>query len=160
MTARGFANPGTYEYYANSKRSNQQVWDQVRCNCYDGAEMIVEIGQMLGLGGNLVHGSWKGEGHMGAMVAGKLYDMTQFQKRGVFRGTPGVVFGSNEKSHSSKRSSGPNPKNPRSSHITIYVTNDLSNARIYGIDDLDNHIKETTERTFYELNSADDAVGY
>lgn len=160
LTARGFANPGTYEYYANSKRSNQQVWDQVSCNCYDGAEMIVEIGQMLGLGGNLVHGSWKGEGHMGAMVAGKLYDMTQFQKRGVFRGTPGVVFGSNEKSHSSKRSSGPNPKNPRSSHIYIYVTNDLSNARIYGIDDLDNHIKETTERTFYELNSADDAVGY
>ena len=160
LTARGFANPGTYEYYANSKRSNQQVWDQVRCNCYDGAEMIVEIGQMLGLGGNLVHGSWKGEGHMGAMVAGKLYDMTQFQKRGVFRGTPGVVFGSNEKPHSSKRISGPNPKDPKSKSIHIYVTNDLSNARIYGIDDLDNHIKETTERTFYELNSADDAVGY
>lgn len=160
LTARGFSNPGTYEYYANSKRSNQQVWDQVRCNCYDGAEMIVEIGQMLGLGGNLVHGSWKGEGHMGAMVAGKLYDMTQFQKRGVFRGTPGVVFGSNEKPHSSRRISGPNPKNPKDRNVNIYVTNDLSNARIYGIDDLDNHIKETSERTFYELNSENGALGY
>lgn len=161
LTARGFANPGTYEYYANSKRSNQQVWDQVRCNCYDGAEMIVEIGQMLGLGGSLVHGSWKGEGHMGAMVAGKLYDMTQFQKRGVFRGTPGVVFGSNEKSHSSKRVSGPNGSNSKKGDVTIFnVNNDFSNARIYGIDDLDNHIKETTKETFYELNSPDNAVGY
>lgn len=154
LTARGFANPGTYEYYANSKRSNQQVWDQVRCNCYDGAEMIVEIGQMLGLSGHLVHGSWKGEGHMGAVVGGKLYDMTQFQKCGVFRGTSGVSFGTN--GSSGARGSGDEPKKT----INIYVTNDLSNARIYGIDDLDNHIKRTTKETFYELNSPDGAIGY
>ena len=98
---------------------------------------------------------------MGAMVAGKLYDMTQFQKRGVFRGTPGVVFGSNEKSHSSKRVSGPNGSNSKKGDVTIFnVNNDFSNARIYGIDDLDNHIKETTKETFYELNSPDNAVGY
>ncbi len=154
LTARGFNNPGTYEYYANSKRSNQQVWDQVRCNCYDGAEMIVEIGQMMGLSGHLVHGSWKGEGHMGAVVGGKLYDMTQFQKRGVFRGTSGVSFGTN--GSSGARGSGDEPKKI----VNIYVTNDLSNSRIYGIDDLDNHIKRTTEETFYELNSPDGAIGY
>lgn len=116
--------------------------------------MIVEIGQMMGLSGHLVHGSWKGEGHMGAVVGGKLYDMTQFQKRGVFRGTSGVSFGTN--GSSGARGSGDEPKKI----VNIYVTNDLSNSRIYGIDDLDNHIKRTTEETFYELNSPDGAIGY
>ena len=153
LTARGFANPSTYEYYANSKRSNQQVWDQVRCNCYDGAEMIVEIGQMLGLSGHLVHGSWKGEGHMGAVVGGKLYDMTQFQKRGVFRGTSGVSFGT-----SGRGGAGSNNYNNKTTNLNVNV--DLSNARIYGIDDLDNHIKRATEETYYELHSPDGAVGF
>ncbi|MCR5026042.1 MAG: phage tail protein [Methanobrevibacter sp.] len=95
LTARGFNNPGTYEFYYNSKRSNQQVWDQVRCNCFDGAEMILEIGRMLGMSGHMVHGSWNGIGHVAAMINGQIYDMTQFQKRGgIFRGGSGVSFGS------------------------------------------------------------------
>lgn len=79
LTARGFQNPGTYEFYYNSKYSNQQVWDQVRCNCFDGAEMIIEIASMLGLSGHMIHGSWNGIGHVAAMVNGQIYDMTQFQ---------------------------------------------------------------------------------
>lgn len=95
LTARGFNNPGTYEFYYNSQRSNQQVWDQVRCNCFDGAEMILEIGRMLGMSGHMVHGSWNGIGHVAAMINGQIYDMTQFQKRGgIFRGGSGVSFGS------------------------------------------------------------------
>ena len=95
LTARGFQNPGTYEFYYNSKYSNQQVWDQVRCNCVDGAEMILEIASMLGLSGHTVHGSWNGIGHVAASIGGKIYDMTQFQKRGgIFRGGSGVSFGS------------------------------------------------------------------
>ena len=79
----------------NSKYSNQQVWDQVRCNCFDGAEMIIEIASMLGLSGHMIHGSWNGIGHVAAMVNGQIYDMTQFQKRGgIFRGGSGVSFGS------------------------------------------------------------------
>ena len=93
LTARGFQNPGTYEFYYNSKYSNQQVWDQVRCNCFDGAEMIIEIASMLGLSGHMIHGSWNGIGHVAAMVNGQIYDMTQFQKRGgIFRGGSGVSF--------------------------------------------------------------------
>lgn len=95
LTARGFQNPGTYEFYYNSRYSNQQVWDQVRCNCFDGAEMIIEIASMLGLSGHMIHGSWNGIGHVAAMVNGQIYDMTQFQKRGgIFRGGSGVSFGS------------------------------------------------------------------
>lgn len=103
LTARGFQNPGTYEFYYNSKYSNQQVWDQVRCNCFDGAEMILEIASMLGLSGHMIHGSWNGIGHVAAMVNGQIYDMTQFQKRGgIFRGGSGVSFGSASPGGSSK----------------------------------------------------------
>lgn len=103
LTARGFQNPGTYEFYYNSKYSNQQVWDQVRCNCFDGAEMIIEIASMLGLSGHMIHGSWNGIGHVAAMVNGQIYDMTQFQKRGgIFRGGSGVSFGSASPGGSSK----------------------------------------------------------
>lgn len=103
LTARGFQNPGTYEFYYNSRYSNQQVWDQVRCNCFDGAEMIIEIASMLGLSGHMIHGSWNGIGHVAAMVNGQIYDMTQFQKRGgIFRGGSGVSFGSASPGGSSK----------------------------------------------------------
>lgn len=103
LTARGFQNPGTYEFYYNSRYSNQQVWDQVRCNCYDGAEMIIEIASMLGLSGHMIHGSWGGIGHVAAMVNGQIYDMTQFQKRGgIFRGGSGVSFGTSSTGGSSK----------------------------------------------------------
>ena len=103
LTARGFQNPGTYEFYYNSKYSNQQVWDQVRCNCFDGAEMIIEIASMLGLSGHMIHGSWNGIGHVAAMINGQIYDMTQFQKRGgIFRGGSGVSFGSASPGGSSK----------------------------------------------------------
>lgn len=103
LTARGFQNPGTYEFYYNSRYSNQQVWDQVRCNCFDGAEMIIEIASMLGLSGHMIHGSWNGIGHVAAMINGQIYDMTQFQKRGgIFRGGSGVSFGSASPGGSSK----------------------------------------------------------
>ena len=90
---------------------------------------------------------------MGAVVGGKLYDMTQFQKRGVFRGTSGVSFGT-----SGRGGAGSNNYNNKTTNLNVNV--DLSNARIYGIDDLDNHIKRATEETYYELHSPDGAVGF
>ena len=152
LTAQGFRNPNSYEYYANSMKTNQETWDSGKANCYDGAELILGLGQMFGLSGHLVHGSWNGSGHAAAIVGGKLYDMTQFQKRGVFRGTQGVSFGS-----------GGGQSYGNTNHvknITLHIYNDLSNSRIYGIDDLDNHIRNTTEETVYSLHSTDGAVGY
>lgn len=156
LTARGFANPGTYEYYANSKRSNQQVWDQVRCNCYDGAEMIVEIGRMLGLSGNLVHGSWKGEGHMAAMVAGKLYDMTQFQKRGVFRGTKGVSFGTHGNG-SSRGSRYDHRQGNVDKSMNIHIH--MDNSKIYGMDDFKDKVEKVAEDVFIKYHDEDPAIG-
>ena len=163
LTTRGFANPGTYEYYANSKYSNQEVWDGLHCNCYDGAEMIAEIGQMLGLGGSIVHGSWKGEGHMGAMVAGQLYDMTQFQKHGVFRGTPGVSFGPSQIKTSSvhKEQYGQladTQDNDSNKNQTV-INFDFTGATIYGEEGLIEKIKDAAVKVFYQEQGTNPNTG-
>lgn len=163
LTARGFNNPGSYDFYWNSQKTNQQVWDSVSCNCYDGAEMILEIANMLGLSGSIVNGSWNGIGHSAAMIGGKLYDMTQFQKHGVFRGTQGVVFGTN--SGTSRHSAGRANSNNYSDNQTVVkhettVHVDLSNSNIYGIDDLDEHIDKGVRKTIIELHGKNLATGY
>ena len=154
LTEQGFRSPSSYQFYPNSMKTTQEAWDSGKANCFDGARVILALASMFGLKGHMVTGTWNGTGHSGAMIGGKLYDMTQFQRRGVFRGTSGVHFGS-----SAQRTYGVG-KQETNKTVNINITNDLSNARIYGIDDLDNHIKQTTEKTFYELNSVDGAIGY
>lgn len=156
LTSQGFRSPSSYEYYPNNRKTTQETWDSGKSNCFDGAMLIASLGSMFGLKSRLIFGTYNGQGHTGAMVGGKLYDMTQFQKRGVFRGTRGVHFGSSGKRNSDKYGSSSYNKK----EININVTNDLSNATIYGIDDLDKHIEEATEKTFYKLNSPDMARGY
>jgi hypothetical protein len=41
----------------------------------------------------MIHGQWGNVGHMAALVNGVIFDTTQRQNRGVWRGTPGVSFG-------------------------------------------------------------------
>lgn len=162
LTARGFRNPGTYSYYANSMKSNQQVWDSLSCNCYDGAEVIAEIGQMLGLGGTLVHGSWKGEGHMAAMVAGKIYDMTQFQKHGVFRGTPGVVFGPSRQSKVQRNTYGNTGTNGNRESINtgnVTVNIDMSNTTVYGDDSFIDRMKQMITDEIYKAQMVNRSTG-
>lgn len=160
LTARGFNDPSTYEFYYNSRKSNQQVWDSKGCNCYDGAEMILEIASMLGLKGSLVNGHWGGIGHSAALIGGKIYDMTQFQKHSVFRGTKGVVFGTN--SGTKRYTSGSGRVTNESQTVVenkTVVNVDLSNARIYGIDDLDEHIDKAIRKSVVKLHSRNPATG-
>ena len=167
LTDRGFR--GGYEFYWNSKKSNQQVWDSQRCNCYDGAELIIEIARDMGLtNASLIHGSWKGLGHMGALIGGKLYDMTQFQNYGVFRGTSGVSFGgvAGEPNRgkrirwnrvagkgSSGNSSTTNNNNKKELHITI------TGNTFIGEKDFAKKIREISEDVFYDNMSVNPALG-
>lgn len=140
-----------YEYYANGKRSNQQVWNDHLCNCWDGAELLVELGKEMGFSASMVHGDWKGEGHMGAMINGKLFDMTQFSKHGVWRGTPGVHFGSSP----SRRHYGGNDSKTVKDEKTVNVHVHMENSVIYGVDDLDKRIKDSANEvalSYLEIN--------
>lgn len=82
-----------YSFYYDSRMSPAQAFHGSSFNCYDGAQMVVAIAQMMDKSAYMVHGSWNGIGHMGAMVDGKLFDTTQRTNRGVWRGSSGVHFG-------------------------------------------------------------------
>ena len=150
LTARGFRSPSSYQFYPNSQKTVGETWNDGAANCFDGAKLILGLGQMFGLRGHMVLGSYNGMGHAAAMVGGKLYDMTQFQKHGRFRGTNGVYFGSQNT----------NSYGPTNNDRRIIVNVDLSDSTIYGVDDLDNRIKSTSEKVYYDLNSPDKARGY
>ena len=150
LTARGFRSPSSYQFYPNSQKTVGETWNDGAANCFDGAKLILGLGQMFGLRGHMVLGSYNGMGHAAAMVGGKLYDMTQFQKHGRFRGTQGVYFGSHDT----------NSYGPTNNANNINVNVDLSNSVIYGIDDLNTQIKQGAEQVYYELNSPDKARGY
>lgn len=152
LTLQGFRNPNSYEFYPNSQKTVPETWNSGRSNCFDGAELILSLGKLFGLSGHLVTGTYNGMGHAAAVVGGKLYDMTQFQKRGVFRGSSGVSFGSGNGAYYGTR----NYNNQR--EINVHV--DLSNSVIYGMDDFDRRVKKSAEETFYKLNDTDDAIGY
>lgn len=164
LNARGFR--GTYQFYFNSKRSNQQVWDDVRCNCFDGAELIMEIARDMGLGDvSMVHGSYNGIRHVAAKVGGKIYDMTQFQNRGVFRGVQGVSFGgAGYQGRSIKWS--PNNRyagnttnttnNKRVNKVEVVITGNT----FIGDKDFRNQMKDVAEDVFYDKMSDNPCIGY
>lgn len=164
LNARGFR--GTYEFYFNSKRSNQQVWDDVRCNCYDGAELIMEIARDMGLGNvGMLHGDWKGIRHVCATVGGKVFDMTQFQNYGVFRGTPGVNFGGAgytgraiKWGRSGKFAGSPSntTTNNRNNKVEIHINGNT----FIGIDEYKKEMETIAEDVFYNKMSDNPCIGY
>lgn len=180
LTARGFRNPSSYDFYWNSQRSNQQVWDSVSCNCCDGAELIVEIAKDMGLNNaTTIHGHWGSLGHVGAKVGGKVYDMTQFQHRGIFRGHPSVSWGGSYNGNPALLGAGkPNKGKPirwgsvkKSYGTGGNTTNNKSSINItvtgntfIGEKDYKNKIrqisKNAAEEVFYEMHGSDGAVGY
>ena len=180
LSARGFRNPSSYDFYWNSQKSNQQVWDSVSCNCCDGAELIVEIAKDMGLNNaTTIHGHWGSLGHVGAKVGGKVYDMTQFQHRGIFRGHPSVSWGGSYNGNpallgagkpnkgkpirwgsvrKSYGSGGNTTNNKRSINITV------TGNTFIGENDYKNKIRQISEsaaeEVFYKMNSPNSAVGY
>lgn len=161
LTTRGFRNPGSYSYYSDSMKSNQETWDSVSCNCYDGAEMIAEIGRMLVGNGSIVHGSWNGEGHMAAMVNGQIFDMTQFQKHGVFRGTTGVSFGpspSNTSSVTRNYGRGTNSVTPHPAETTVININ-FDGATINGEADFAEKMEAIARKIFYKEQGVNPNTG-
>lgn len=163
-TEKGFRNPDSYQLYFNSKKSNQEVWDSVRCNCYDGAEMILAIANMLGLSGHLINGHWGSIAHTGAMVNGKLFDMTQFQKRGVWRGTSGVNFAGSpdtgkrikwSSAGKGKLVSGGTTNNSNSNVVHVTITGNT----FIGEKDYKKQMKSIAEDVFYDNMSINPCTG-
>lgn len=82
-----------YDFYYNGRYSNAEALARGAFNCWDGAEILVALANAMGLPAEMIHGRWGNVGHMAAKVGGVVFDTTQRQNRGVWRGTPGVSFG-------------------------------------------------------------------
>lgn len=181
LGARGFNDPSTYSFYWNSQKSNQQVWDSVSCNCCDGAELIVEIAKDMGLNdAYTVNGHWGSLGHVAAKVGGKIYDMTQFQHGGSFRGHPKVSFNGSYNGNPTLLNAGKANKgkalkwgsvrkryggtsnniNKNKKIINLTVTgNTFLSERDYE-NKIKNISKRVAEDVFYEVHSNSDVLGY
>jgi Transglutaminase-like enzymes, putative cysteine proteases len=84
--------PTSYDFYYNGRYGNLEALQRGRFNCWDGAEIMVGLANAMGIPAHMIHGRWGNIGHMAAMVGGKIFDTTQRQNRGVWRGSPGVSF--------------------------------------------------------------------
>lgn len=82
-----------YDFYYNGRYSNLEALDRGRFNCWDGAEIMIGLANAMGIPASMIWGKWGNIGHVAAVVGGKIFDTTQRQKRGVWRGAPGVSFG-------------------------------------------------------------------
>lgn len=86
-----------YDFYYNGRYSDSEALARGAFNCWDGAEILIDLANALGIGGSMVSGTWTDAGgtygHVAAMIGGKIYDTTQRQNRGVWRGASGVSFG-------------------------------------------------------------------
>ncbi len=82
-----------YDFYYNGRYSNLEAIDRGRFNCWDGAEIMIGLANAMGIPASMIWGKWGNIGHVAAVVGGKIFDTTQRQKRGVWRGAPGVSFG-------------------------------------------------------------------
>lgn len=81
-----------YDFYYNGRYGNLEALQRGRFNCWDGAEIMIGLANAMGIPGRMIHGKWGNIGHMAAMIGGKIFDTTQRQKRGVWRGSSGVSF--------------------------------------------------------------------
>ncbi|AXN53412.1 prominin [Methanobacterium virus Drs3] len=85
--------PTSYDFYYNGRYSNLEALQRGAFNCWDGAEILMALGSAMGLPVSMARGKWGNIGHVAAVVGGKIFDTTQRQKRGVWRGSHGVSFG-------------------------------------------------------------------
>jgi len=83
--ANGISDKLAYEFYFGDMKSNRQVWDSGTCNCYDGAQFLMdEASRKMGLGAGLNNGLWDGTNipHTWAVIGGRPFDMAAKLIRG------------------------------------------------------------------------------
>lgn len=68
-----------YDFYYNGRYSDKEALQRGAFNCWDGAEILIDLARAIGLNANMGRGSWNGYGHVWAVVNGKNFDTTAFQ---------------------------------------------------------------------------------
>lgn len=126
-----------YKFYFDSswKGSWLGALQSGACNCYDGALALIALANTFGFSGSMAHGSWtdpsgKKTAHVWAVINGVKMDTTGMQQRGTWRPSS---------------SAGGNPYGSQDNK-TVNITVDMSNATVYGVEDLDSKIQESVSK--------------
>lgn len=75
----------SYQFYMGDQKSDAQVWNSKSCNCYDGAQLLVdEASNRFGLGTGIQTGVWDGTNipHAWSVIGGSNFDMAAKLIRG------------------------------------------------------------------------------
>lgn len=111
-------------------------------NCSDGSDALIALASVFGFSGEKVHTTTKsGLGHFFARINGHDLDTTHFQNSGSWSPLGGAGIPTRTANPSGSYSQG---------NKTVNITNDFSGAVIYGVDDLDSRIKESTKEAIRE----------
>ncbi|PKL68946.1 MAG: hypothetical protein CVV28_02195 [Methanobacteriales archaeon HGW-Methanobacteriales-1] len=141
-----------YDYYYDGKFSDAEALKRGSFNCFDGAEILIHLAQRLGLSASMGHGNWGSDGHVWALIAGKVFDTTAFQ-HGYGWKSPKVT-GYNGAGPRPRMSSGP------SQVVEKHEYNfDMTGSVIYGIEDLEKKMEKTANRVFSKRNRPNRATG-
>jgi len=68
-----------YSFYYGDGKSNAQALRDRSFNCYDGAQILIDLARGMGLKAGMGHGYWGGYRHVWAVVNGVPFDTTAFQ---------------------------------------------------------------------------------
>lgn len=122
-----------YEYYYGDRFSNAEAIARGAFNCYDGAQILIELANKLGLSASMGRGYWGNDRHVWAVVGGKTFDTTAFQ-HGYGWTSPKV-----------KAAGAP-------SNVTKEVNINITiSGNIYGVSDIENVMEKTAKEVFNRM---------
>lgn len=122
-----------YDYYYGDRFSNAEAIARGAFNCYDGAQILIELANKLGLSARMGHGYWGNDRHVWAVVGGKTFDTTAFQ-HGYGWTSPKV-----------KAAGAP-------SNVTKEVNINITiSGNIYGVSDIENVMEKTAKEVFNRM---------
>ena len=122
-----------YEYYYGDRFSNAEAIARGAFNCYDGAQILIELANKLGLSASMGRGYWGNDRHVWAVVGGKTFDTTAFQ-HGYGWSSPKV------------KAAGAPSNVTKEANINITIS-----GNIYGVSDIENVMEKTAKEVFNRM---------
>lgn len=122
-----------YDYYYGDRFSNAEALARGAFNCYDGAQILIELANKLGLSARMGHGYWGNDRHVWAVVGGKTFDTTAFQ-HGYGWTSPKV------------KAAGAPSNVTKETNINITIS-----GNIYGVSDIENVMEKTAKEVFNRM---------
>jgi len=122
-----------YEYYYGDRFSNAEAIARGAFNCYDGAQILIELANKLGLSASMGRGYWGNDRHVWAVVGGKTFDTTAFQ-HGYGWTSPKV------------KAAGAPSNVTKEANINITIS-----GNIYGVSDIENVMEKTAKEVFNRM---------